>query len=94
MGFFLKEGGYYFTLSDKADLSIKGDIYSKGSWGLKSLFRYKQRYKYSGNFDLSYGNIINSEKGFPDYSVKKDFLLDGIINKMQKLIQHFNFLLI
>ena len=75
MGFFLKEGGYYFTLSDKADLSIKGDIYSKGSWGLKSLFRYKQRYKYSGNFDLSYGNIINSEKGFPDYSVKKDFFV-------------------
>ncbi len=75
LGFFLKEGGYYFTLSDKADLSIKGDIYSKGSWGLKSLFRYKQRYKYSGNFDLSYGNIINSEKGFPDYSVKKDFFI-------------------
>ena len=75
LGFFLKEGGYYFTLSDKADLSIKGDIYSKGSWGLKSLFRYKQRYKYSGNFDLSYGNIINSEKGFPDYSVKKDFFV-------------------
>ena len=75
LGFFLKEGGYYFTLSDKADLSIKGDIYSKGSWGLKSLFRYKQRYKYSGNFDLSYGNIINSEKEFPDYSVKKDFFV-------------------
>ena len=40
LGFFLKEGGYYFTLSEKADLALKGDIYSKGSWGLKSIFRY------------------------------------------------------
>ena len=75
LGFFLKEGGYYFTLSEKADLSLKGDIYSKGSWGLKSLLRYKERYKYSGNLDLSYGNIINSERGFTDYSVKKDFFI-------------------
>ena len=75
LGFFLKDGGYYFTLSEKADLSLKGDIYSKGSWGVKSLFRYKERYKYSGNLDFSYGNIINSEKGFPDFSVKKDFFV-------------------
>ena len=75
LGFFLKEGGYYFTLSEKADLALKGDIYSKGSWGLKSIFRYKERYKFSGNLDLSYGNIINSEKDFPDYSVKKDFFV-------------------
>mgnify|MGYP006108387551 FL=1 len=75
LGFFLKEGGYYFTISDKIDLSLKGDIYSKGSWGLKSLMRYKKRYKFSGNLNLSYGNIVNSEKGFTDYSLKKDFFV-------------------
>ena len=75
LGFFLKDGGYYFTLSDMLDLSIKGDIYSKGSWGLKSLMRYKKRYKFSGNLNLSYGNMINSEKGFSDYSIKKDFFI-------------------
>ena len=75
LGFFLKDGGYYITLNDKMDLSIKGDLYSKGSWGLKSLFRYKKRYKYSGNLNISYGNMINSEKGLPDYSVKKDFFI-------------------
>ena len=75
LGFFLKEGGYYFTISDKIDLSLKGDIYSKGSWGLKSLMRYKKRYKFSGNLNLSYGNIVNSEKGFSDYSLKKDFFV-------------------
>jgi len=75
LGFFLKDGGYYFTLSDKIDLSLKADIYTKGSWGLKSLMRYKERYKFSGSLDLSYGNMINSEKGFLDYSVKKDFFI-------------------
>ena len=73
MGFFLKDGGYYFTLNKKMDLSLKSDVYSQGSWNLKSLFRYKNRYKYSGNFNLSYGNMKNSYIGFPNYSEKKDF---------------------
>jgi len=73
LGFFLKGGGYYFTISEKVDLSLKSDIYTKGSWNLKSQVRYKNRYKYNGNLNLSYGNIFNSVKGFPDYSVKKDF---------------------
>ena len=73
MGFFLKDGGYYFTLSEKMDLSLKSDIYTQGSWNLKSLLRYKNRYKYSGNLSLNYGNMKNSYIGFPDYSEKKDF---------------------
>ena len=73
MGFFLKDGGYYLTLSEKMDLSLKSDIYTQGSWNLKSLLRYNNRYKYSGNLNLSYGNMKNSYVGFPDYSEKKDF---------------------
>jgi len=73
MGFFLKDGGYYFTLNKKMDLSLKSDVYTQGSWNLKSLFRYRNRYKYSGNFNLSYGNMKNSYIGFPNYSEKKDF---------------------
>ena len=75
LGFFLKNGGYYFTINKKTDLSLKSDIYSKGSWALSSLMRYKKRYKYNGNLSLNYGNMINSEKGFPNYSIKKDFFL-------------------
>ena len=75
LGFFLKQGGYYFTINDKMDLSIKSDIYSKGSWSLFSNLRYKRKYKYNGSLDLSYGNIINSMKGFPDYSIKRDFFI-------------------
>ncbi len=73
MGFFFKQGGYYFTLNKKMDLSLKGDIYTKGSWNLKSILRYNNRYKYNGNFNLSFGNVKNGYVGFPDYSEKKDF---------------------
>ena len=34
-GFFLKNGGYYFAINDYVDLSIIGDIYTKGSWNIK-----------------------------------------------------------
>ena len=31
-GFYLRDGGYYFALSDKCDLKLLGEIYTKGSW--------------------------------------------------------------
>ena len=54
-------------------MTLKSDIYTQGSWNLKSLFRYKKRYKYSGNLNLNFGSFKSSYKGFPDYSKKQDF---------------------
>ena len=73
LGFFLKGGGYYLTVNEKIDVSLKSDVYAKGSWNLRSQLRYKNRYRYNGNLNLSYGRLLNSEKGFPDYSIQKDF---------------------
>ena len=75
LGFFLKDGGYYLALNKKMDLTIRGDVYTKGSWAARSLFRYQKRYKYNGNLNLNYGRMINSEKDMPDYSIKKDFFI-------------------
>ena len=33
-GFYLRDGGYYFAISDKMDLKLLGEIYTKGSWGV------------------------------------------------------------
>ncbi len=49
-GFFLQNGGYYFSISDYVDLRVLGDIYSKGSYGLELESTYKKRYGYDGNF--------------------------------------------
>lgn len=72
-GFYLRDGGYYFAMSDKWDLKLIGEIYTKGSWGLSAASNYKNRYKYSGNFMLSYQDTRNSEKGMPDYTQSKSF---------------------
>ncbi|MBP7487304.1 MAG: LPS-assembly protein LptD, partial [Parabacteroides sp.] len=72
-GFFLRDGGYYFALSDYVDLALTGEIYTKGSWGLSARSAYKKRYKYSGNFNVSTLTTILGDKGLPDYSKSKDF---------------------
>ena len=74
-GFFLRDGGYYLGINDKVDLTLKGEIYSKGSWGLSTISRYRKRYKYNGNFNFNYSNLILNEFGEPDYSKTKQYKL-------------------
>lgn len=72
-GFYLKDGGYYFALSDKFDLKLLGEVFTKGSWGVSAESKYKKRYRYSGNVYVSSLTTILGEKGLPDYSKSKDF---------------------
>lgn len=72
-GFYLKDGGYYFAISDYFDLKVLGEIFTKGSWGLSAESKYKKRYKYSGNFYVSSLTTKLGDKGLPDYSVTKNF---------------------
>lgn len=72
-GFYLRDGGYYFAISDKMDLKLLGEIYTKGSWGLSAASNYTKRYKYSGSFFASYQNTINGEKNMPDYTKQTSF---------------------
>jgi lipopolysaccharide assembly outer membrane protein LptD (OstA) len=67
-GFYLRDGGYYFALSDYMDLRLLGEIYTKGSWGLSAETNYRKRYRYNGNFYVSYLNTVEGEKNMPDYS--------------------------
>lgn len=72
-GFYLRDGGYYFAISDKMDLALRGEIFTKGSWGLSAQSNYNKRYKFSGNINVSYLVTKTGEKNMPDYSVSKDF---------------------
>jgi len=67
-GYFLQNLGYYFAISDNADLSVLGDYYTNGSYGLRFDSNYAWRYKFRGNFNVRIENLINSERGFSDYS--------------------------
>lgn len=72
-GFYLRDGGYYFAINNNIDLALTGEIYTRGSWGLSARSTYAKRYKYSGNFSISYLKSIYGDKGQPDYSKQTNF---------------------
>lgn len=72
-GFYLRDGGYYFAMSDKWDLKLLGEIYTKGSWGMSVASNYRKRYKYSGSLFLSFQDTRTGDKGMPDYSKQTSF---------------------
>ncbi|MDO4931490.1 MAG: putative LPS assembly protein LptD [Prevotellaceae bacterium] len=72
-GFYLRDGGYYFAISDKMDLKLLGEIYTKGSWGISAASNYNVRYKYSGQFYMSYLDTRTGDEGFPDYTKTTSF---------------------
>ncbi|MBF6642377.1 LPS-assembly protein LptD [Flavobacterium sp. J49] len=67
-GFSLQNGGYYFALSDNYDLAVLGDYYTNGSYGIRFESSYAKRYKFLGNVNVRFENLIQSERGYPDYS--------------------------
>ena len=90
-GFYLRDGGYYFAISDKIDLRLTGEIFTKGSWGLGASSTYALRYRFSGSFDFSYLVTKNGEKGLPDYAVGKNFRLQWSHRQDPKFRPNSNF---
>ena len=72
-GFYLRDGGYYFAISDKWDLKLLGEIYTKGSWGVSAASNYRKRYRYSGSFLFSYQDSKTGDKGLPDFAEQESF---------------------
>ncbi|MBR6438271.1 MAG: LPS-assembly protein LptD [Bacteroidales bacterium] len=77
-GYYFENGGYYWAINEYMDLQLTGDIYTRGSWAVKPLFRYVNRYKYSGSFNANYAlNKIGTE-GSADYQETTDFKIRWI----------------
>ena len=67
-GYFVQNGGYYLPINDNLDLTLLGDYYTNGSYGFRVENTYLYRYKFRGNLSFRFENLIQSERGFPDYS--------------------------
>jgi lipopolysaccharide assembly outer membrane protein LptD (OstA) len=74
-GFSLQNGGYYFALDDHYDLTVSGDYYTNGSYGMRFESSYAKRYAYRGNLNFRFENLITSERGYPDYAKQKIYNL-------------------
>lgn len=62
-GYYLKDGGYYFALSDNLDLALLGELYTNLSWAAEAKSNYYVRYKYKGAIDLRYGQTFEGIRG-------------------------------
>ena len=90
-GFYLRDGGYYFALNDYFDLTLLGEIYTKGSWGVSAETNYNKRYRFSGNFYFSYLNTVVGERNMPDYSVTKSMKIQWTHRQDAKALPNSSF---
>lgn len=83
-GFYLRDGGYYFAINDYMDIKALGEIFTKGSWGLSAETNYRKRYRYNGNFYISFLRTVDGEKNMPDYAVTKSLKVQWTHSKDAK----------
>ncbi len=67
-GYFFQNGGYYLAPSEYFDLTLLGDYYTNGSYGMRVESSYRKRYAFNGRLSLRFENLIDGERGLPGYS--------------------------
>ena len=104
-GFYLERGGYYFAINDYFDLTLLGDFYTKGTWGVSSLLNYRKRYRFSGRMNIRYYSNATGDIDIPstidifeggqertnDFSVVWSHTQDAKANPYNRLSASVNF---
>ena len=90
-GFYLENGGYYWAINDNYDLQVLGDIYTRGSWGIKPTFRYNKRYRFNGSMALGFAVNKIGTKGAADYQESNDFKIQWTHKQDPKAHPRHNF---
>lgn len=90
-GLYLRDGGYYFAINDYIDLQLKGEIFTKGTWGVTMQSNYKWRYHFNGDISASYREDVTGEKNLPNYSKSKNFKLSWRHTQDPKSSQYSSF---
>ena len=88
LGWYLRNMGYFFVVNDYADITLTGDYYFKGGYGVRSRIRYNKRYSFNGNINGGFSNKISNEKGDPDYVERFNWNIN--VNHHQKFTPTMN----
>ncbi len=98
-GYFLRDGGYYFGINEKTDMIIKGDIFSNGSWGLRTFNTYNILYRSQGSLNLGYSEYITGDKDIPStyekiksYTINWQHLQDNRSNPSVRFLSNVNYM--
>jgi LptD protein len=71
-GFYLRDGGYFFAISEKFNFKVLGQLYSRGSWGLGTQSSYAKKYRYTGNLSLQFNSNKPGDSPFDDRLTARD----------------------
>lgn len=74
-GYFLRDGGYYIGMSEYADLTLRGDIFSYGSWRLNAASKYNWKYHFNGGLDVRYAVSNTGDRTNLDFKESEDFFV-------------------
>ena len=72
-GFYLRDGGYYWAVNQNLGLQFKGQIYSRGSWGLGVSSAYNKRYRYSGTVNIQFNRNRSGDRVDTTQTPRNDF---------------------
>jgi hypothetical protein len=90
-GFFLRDGGFYWSISDYMDWRVQGDIYSRGEWRVGNNVQYRKRYKFNGRFGVDIGMVPSGEKETPNFSRTRSFRVSWSHSQDPKANQNSTF---
>ncbi len=76
--------GYYFALSDKMDLKLTGDIYTRGTFALNAESNYKKRYKHNGRINIGYSREIQDLESSISPNIQKSYSISISHNQDSK----------
>ncbi len=85
-GFGLLGAGYFWAINDYIDLDITGDVYTKGSWGIKLKSNIKKRYLFSSSVNLSFFHYQNGEKILPTTKINNSYKIQISLDQAQKAL--------
>lgn len=73
-GIGLRQGGWYQVLNEYSDLTMLGNYYSRGSWGINTNLSYRWKYHFNGgfNFDYNVNQLKDDVANVPlkDYAIR------------------------
>jgi hypothetical protein len=84
LGFGVRGLGYYLRFSEYMDLSVRGDIYTRGSWGLTTNTNYRRRYKYNGTLNLSFSRQLSEIQGQLEPNIQNSYSISLSHNQDSK----------
>lgn len=87
-GFGVQNLGYFLPINDRIQTSFYGNLYSRGSWGLRNETEYSKRYGYTGRIGVGIQQFNN---GFPLYTRNNKITLVWSHNKQPRSNPYWNF---